>query len=361
MNIAILLAAGKSQRAGQNKLWADIHGKPLWMLSYEAFHSHSKIDRILLVVPAGEEKQFQAFVDEQTQIVAGGETRMQSFKNALAVLEPKEEDIVLDHNAANPSVTTREISEVIEAARQHGAGAVSLPALDTLLTAEDGRYNAVVSRENMRMMQTPQAVRGDVLKSMDLNETTDLTSALLSTVPVQVVEASPANRKITYAEDIESLRTMHNSSHYYLGEDSHRFGTTGMLKLGGIGIPGLPAMEANSDGDVILHAMGRALAQAKNRSFSDTADVLCEAGEKNSTAYLKPFLEGIKISRVSLSLECTRPRIDTLVTDIKSSLEKILQIKSDQIYLSAHTGEGLTAFGRGEGIRCTALLTLQQW
>ena len=222
MNIAILLAAGKSQRAGQNKLWADVHGRPLWTLSYETFKSHPQVDRIVLVVPAGEEPRFAAYID--SPLAVGGDTRMQSFKKALATLTVAPNDIVIDHNAANPNVTAREISEVIAAAKEVGGAAVSLPAVDTLFTVEEGVYITPLPREKIRLMQTPQAVRGDVLNSIALTEATDLTSAVLAQVPVKVIKADPANRKITFAEDLESLRAQ-----TYLGEDSHAFSDSGQL------------------------------------------------------------------------------------------------------------------------------------
>lgn len=354
MNTAILLAAGSSSRAGQNKLWADVHGKPLWTLSYETLQAHPEIDRIVLVVPKGDEFRFLPFIEgEKTQVTTGGSTRMDSFKCGLAVIEFKADDILIDHNAANPNVTMGEISEVIEVAKKTGAAAVSQPAVDTLLTADHGVYTVPVPRENIRLMQTPQAVRGDILQKTSLHESTDLSSALLAATSVAVVDASPLNKKITFAEDLAALQ-----GRSYLGEDSHEFSDSGTLVLAGLNISGFPALEANSDGDVILHAIGRALAQACGENFSEVADPLMLSGDQDSRDYLETFLQNIRIQQVSLSLECARPQIDPIASDIKNSLGRILQIEASQIHISAHTGEGLTPFGRGEGIRCLALVTV---
>ena len=368
MNIAILLAAGKSQRAGRNKLWADIQGRPLWTLAYETLHEHPQIDQIVIVVPAGEEEKFETELASQQsptcEVIAGGDTRMESFKLGLAAVfkgaNYGEDDIIIDHNAANPNLTAEEIVAVIAAAKEHGAAAVSLPAVDTILTAsEDGtQYAQTLDRDKIRLMQTPQATRGDILKSAELTDQTDLTSALLATTSVQIVDADFSNQKITFAEDINKL-----TCHSFIGEDSHRFahaGThAGTLTLGGIPIPDCPAMEANSDGDVILHAIGRALAAARDGSFSEVADKICEGGELNSTAYLKPLLRGIHIQNISLQIEGKRPRIDKHAPAIKKSLAKILGIPLARIRISAMTGEGLTSFGRGEGLRCICILNCQ--
>lgn len=278
---------------------------------------------------------------------------MESFKRGLSTVDVRNDDIILDHNAANPNVTAREISEVIEAAKKTGAAAVSLPAVDTLLTCEDGNYASILPRAGVRLMQTPQAVRGDVLKSVSLEDTTDLTSALLPITSVAVVKANPANKKITYAEDLDAL-----TARTFLGEDSHAFSSSGQLTLGGLTIAELPALEANSDGDVILHAIGRALAQACGQNFSELADPLSLSGDSDSRDYVEPFLEKVKITNISISLECARPKIDPIAPALKESLSQILKIDESQIHISAHTGEGLTPFGLGEGIRCLAILTI---
>ncbi len=349
MNVAIVLAAGKSTRAGQNKLWAKVWGAPLWTLSYKTFLAHRAVDRIIVVVPKGDELRFLPFIDSaKTVIVTGGETRMQSFKNGLASAgELNPDDVILDHNAANPNVTAEEITEVIKVAQKVGAAAVYHEVVDTVL--EVGEKTEAKNRANFRLMQTPQAVCGDVLQEIELGDATDLSTALLPHLNVGLVLASPLNKKITTAEDLAAL-----CAQTYLGEDSHRFSNEGTLTLGGLSIPDLPKLEANSDGDVILHAIGRALAQATGQNFSEVADPLFLSGDQDSRDYLAPLLENITVRSVSLSLECARPKIDPLIPALQSSLAAILHI--EQIHISAHTGEDLSAFGRGEGIRCTAVI-----
>lgn len=361
MNIAILLAAGSSQRAGMDKLWIDIEGKPLWTHAYQTLMDHPDVRQVWVAVPSGQEGRFTPYVREASQVVAGGETRMQSFKNALAAIHLDESDVILDQSAANPWVTPEEITAVIEAAQKYGAAAVYQPAVDTVLEVDKGRLH-LKDREKLRLMQTPQAVRGDILKSLELADATDLTAALLEHVHVELLPAHPRNKKITFADDLENPRARKVASTaflHFLGEDSHRFSDSGTLKLGGLTVENCPAMIANSDGDVILHALGRALAQAKGVLFSDTADALCGQGETDSTAYLKPLLQGLNLRYVSISLEGARPKIDPLIMALKASLAKILELQPEQISFSVMSGEDLSAFGKGEGLRCAALITVQ--
>lgn len=330
---AILLAAGSSSRAGANKLEAQLAGQTVLERSEEALRNHPLIDKVIVV----------------GRDVPGGDSWMQSFQAGLRATQAKLSDLVLVHNAANPFVTQQEITDVIEAAQHHGAAAVSKPAVDTLMLTKNGFYDGHVDRNIVRHMQTPQAARYELLQ--DLPEATDLISAL--PIPAAVVDASPQNSKITHPNDLPTAT--------FIGEDSHRFSKTGQLTLGGITVNSCPAMQANSDGDVILHALGRALAQATNMNFAEQADQLCEQGQNQSAAYLAPMLSALgarKIQNISIMLECARPKIDPLKFKFKNSIAATLNIQPEQISLSAMTGEDLTSFGRGEGIRALVCLTL---
>jgi 2-C-methyl-D-erythritol 4-phosphate cytidylyltransferase/2-C-methyl-D-erythritol 2,4-cyclodiphosphate synthase len=370
MNTVILLAAGLSKRAKTDKLWVDFWGRPLWTLSYHTFRSHPQIDKIILVVRSGEENRFRevlnAFSDFKTEIITGGSARMDSFKAGISALrkssEISESHIILDHNAANPNVTNQEITEVIAAAKTYGAAAVSMPCVDTVMEAHEEFYFRQLERSFLRLMQTPQGVRGDILylALAQTFEGTDLSTALLPFTPVKLIEASPQNRKITFKEDLDFF--MQKTA---FGEDSHKFSATvpsdstlsahaGCLVLGGLKIESLPAMEANSDGDTILHALCRALAQIKGQNFSTVADKFVERGIRDSKEIIKPFLEGIKIECVAIHIEAQKPHIDDL--PLARSLSEILGISEDKIHISAMSGEGLTSFGRGEGIYCKCLI-----
>ena len=151
------------------------------------------------------------------------------------------------------------------------------------------------------------------------------------------------------------------------GLDSHRFekeGSSKKLILGGIIFEEL-GFDANSDGDVILHAIQNALSQAiGNQSISFWADKMClEQGIKDSKEYLKPLLKEIKdkgwrINNIGLILECKKPKIEPKATVIKASLAKILDLSEDRISIQATTGEGLSAFGQGLGVECHVIVSL---
>lgn len=136
------------------------------------------------------------------------------------------------------------------------------------------------------------------------------------------------------------------------------------LILGGVRIEdGTPALAGNSDADVILHAITNAISGYTGINIlGGKADDLCRAGETNSAVYLQEALATlpaeVRLEHVSLSLEGSRPRLKPYVDRIRLNVAKLLDLSLNQVGLTATSGEGLTAFGRGEGIQVFCLLTL---
>ena len=99
-----------------------------------------------------------------------------------------------------------------------------------------------------------------------------------------------------------------------IGQDSHRFEETPgkPLVLGGVLFPGEPGLLANSDGDVVLHAVTNAVSGITCVNvLGGPADALCRTGITDSAVYLQKALEPLRgrISHLSISVECARPHI----------------------------------------------------
>jgi 2-C-methyl-D-erythritol 2,4-cyclodiphosphate synthase len=144
-----------------------------------------------------------------------------------------------------------------------------------------------------------------------------------------------------------------------VGQDSHCFepdDSKKVLMLGGVPIPGCPGLLGNSDADVILHALTNAVSGVTGYNvLGKLSDTMClEQGITDSVRYLEVALESLepwRITHVSISLEGKRPRLETHIPVIKKSIAALLGLTPMDIGLTATTGEGLTAFGRGEGIQ----------
>ena len=153
-----------------------------------------------------------------------------------------------------------------------------------------------------------------------------------------------------------------------IGQDSHRFGEPAgdcSIMLGGVAVPSDRPLLANSDGDVILHAITNAVSGATGKIvLGGIADKLClEEGIKDSSVYLKKALEdleGCDIVHCSMTVECLAPKLKPHLDAIRAKVGELLNIPSSSVGITATTGEGLTAFGRGEGIQVFVILSLRK-
>ncbi len=149
-----------------------------------------------------------------------------------------------------------------------------------------------------------------------------------------------------------------------IGQDSHQFETEKSCKkciIGGIVFDQLPALSGNSDADVVLHAITNAISGITgNNILGKKADEMCQAGITDSTAYLAEALKDFKaykISNISISIECKRPKISPVIPEMKGNIARLLSIEAEDVGITATTGEGLTDFGRGLGVQAFVILT----
>ena len=152
-----------------------------------------------------------------------------------------------------------------------------------------------------------------------------------------------------------------------LGIDSHRFvvgATDKALVLGGLEFEDAPALDGNSDADVILHALTDAISAVTGRAvIGAVADSMCADGVTDSREYLKVALTNLgtwQLSHVSIALECKRPRIDPKVSALRTSIARLLGIDFGDIFITATSGEGLSDVGRGLGIHASVVVTAIQ-
>lgn len=154
------------------------------------------------------------------------------------------------------------------------------------------------------------------------------------------------------------------------GVDSHRFETTPTGKkfvLGGVVIPDAPGVDSHSDGDLILHSLFNALSSGIGEKsigeyFPDTKD---ENKGRNSIDFVRHILtevneKGYRVGNVVFSLECKRPKISPHALKMRESVSRLLNIPLDAVAVHATTGEGLTSFGKGEGVYCQAVVLLEK-
>lgn len=151
-----------------------------------------------------------------------------------------------------------------------------------------------------------------------------------------------------------------------IGQDSHRFDFENKDKkliLGGVVFEDCPALDGNSDADVIFHSITNAVSGVTCVNIlGKISDEMClEQGITDSKEYLKEaikYLEFSKIIHVSISIECLIPKITPKIPEIRISISKLLDIPGNCIGITATTGEGLTQFGQGKGIQVFSCVTV---
>ncbi|MFH1375351.1 MAG: 2-C-methyl-D-erythritol 2,4-cyclodiphosphate synthase [Patescibacteria group bacterium] len=367
---AILLAAGKGERLKKSspKAFVQVGGKEMFLHSLETLQKRSKIKKIILVVPKNKISEAKKLAGKNVVVTVGGKSRVESLERGLQKVRG---DYVLVHNAANPFVTTAEISRCIQFAKKWKAVGVGRRASSTV------RLNSkTLDRNKVWLMETPQVIerrtleRGLVIaKKQKIEVTDELQLAELVGVKAKVIAASEKNRKITKPLDLKNCSMFYVpcSTRIGLGVDSHRFSQRKKaLVLGGVRISTNGGLEGNSDGDVLLHALTNALSSAlSGGSLSTFSDSMCRKGIKDSRKYLEVVLKRMEkrncvIENVSVALEGARPKLEKHFPKIKKSLGKLLSVNHDRVGLTATTGEELTAWGRGEGLQCFALVLLRR-
>ena len=149
-----------------------------------------------------------------------------------------------------------------------------------------------------------------------------------------------------------------------LGLDSHRFvsgDSDKPLIIGGVEFDDAPALEGNSDADVVLHAVTDAISGITGFTvIGAVADAMCRRGIKDSREYLKVALEHLgvwRLTHVSIVLECQRPKIEPKVMQLRESVAGLLGLEVADVCITATTGERLSDVGRGLGIHTSAIVT----
>jgi 2-C-methyl-D-erythritol 4-phosphate cytidylyltransferase len=163
---AVIVAAGSGERlgAGIPKAMVALQGRPIVDWAVQIFDEHPDVASVVVVAPDDAVSAITEGAAGRAQVVAGGATRQQSVDRGLDALG-KDIDLVLVHDAARPLITASVISAVVAALRA-GADAVIpvLPVVDTIKRVDSNAIvTGTVDRTELRIVQTPQGFRRDVL------------------------------------------------------------------------------------------------------------------------------------------------------------------------------------------------------
>ena len=197
--VGIVPAGGSGERLGADrpKAFVVCAGRPLVEWSVDVLSA--VCERVIVAAPS--EHVRPGWVE-------GGASRSASVRNAL-MAAPEARTVVV-HDAARP-LLTQELVEACLAALSGVDGAIAAaPVTDTIKEAGgDGTVERTLDRSRLWAVQTPQVFRADALRrALDVTDavlaaaTDDASLVEAAGGSVRLVEASPANFKVTSAADL---------------------------------------------------------------------------------------------------------------------------------------------------------------
>lgn len=211
---AVIVAGGSGTRMGapMPKQYLPIGGKPVLMHTLEKFHGLGLDIALILVIPKADFSLWSKLCEEYNcniphTIVEGGESRFQSVKNGLNVINEKS-GLVAIHDGVRPFVDSSVILSSYETAQKFGSAIAVVPLKDSIRKVTDSGASTFQDRQAYRLVQTPQTFTlSKIKKAFEVEDnssfTDDATVFEFQGWQVQLIEGNYENIKITTPEDLE--------------------------------------------------------------------------------------------------------------------------------------------------------------
>lgn len=370
---ALIVAAGSGSRAGGDKQWRSLGGKPVLRWSAEALLNAGAQELIVVIAPDAQDRAAQALAGLSAwRAVTGGDTRARSVQAGLAALTCSADQPVLIHDAARPLLDRAVIARLVAALNDADGALPALPVADSLRQGQDGRMAGVVERDGLWRAQTPQAFRRGVIEAAYAAWPVDETPTDEAVVVdrhggrVVLIEGDPRLMKLTYPEDFAMAEALlPRQTRIGSGYDVHRWGPGGSVWLCGIEVPHDQTLIGHSDADAGLHALTDAILGAI--AEGDIGDHFPPSDPKWKGASSDRFLihaadlvkaRGGRIVNVDVTLICEQPKVKPHRLAMRERIAGLLGLPLDAVSVKATTSEGLGFTGRGEGLAAQAVVTV---
>jgi 2-C-methyl-D-erythritol 4-phosphate cytidylyltransferase len=208
---AVIVAGGNGQRMGAAipKQFLLLKEKPLLWYTLDTFLNAFTDLTIILVLPEdhftrGAELVNSFVENKRIQIVKGGEKRFHSVQNGLQKVSTN--SIVFVHDGVRCLVSKDLIIRCYEQALQKGSAIPAVAATDSIRIA-DKEKSRVTDRNNIRIIQTPQTFRSEILlpafnQLYNPNFTDEATVVESNGNEIFLIEGDHHNIKITRPVDL---------------------------------------------------------------------------------------------------------------------------------------------------------------
>jgi 2-C-methyl-D-erythritol 4-phosphate cytidylyltransferase len=164
---------------------------------------------VILVLPAGQEATGTELIKDldatdRVVLATGGNTRFDSVKNGLQ--QVKNDAVIFVHDGVRCLVSTDLIHRCYEQALRKGSAIPAVAATDSIRIVT-GDTHAVADRNHVRIIQTPQTFRSEILlpafnTGYQEKFTDEATVVEATRIPVHLIEGEYENLKITRPADL---------------------------------------------------------------------------------------------------------------------------------------------------------------
>lgn len=208
----LIVAGGRGTRMGgpQPKQFLELAGRPVLMHTLEAFDRWDASARLIVVLPEDQIETWKRLCEAHVfgrihRVVAGGETRFHSVRNGLDAVAS--DGLIAVHDGVRPLVAPSVIAACFAAAADGGAAVPVVPVVESVREVDADGGSRPVDRTRLRVVQTPQVFRADVLRAAyclpyDPRFTDDASVVEASGVAVRLVPGNRENIKLTTPMDL---------------------------------------------------------------------------------------------------------------------------------------------------------------
>jgi len=208
---AVIVAGGTGTRMGGNlpKQFILLKEKPVLYYAIKTFLDAYDDLRVILVLPAGHldegKKITNKYFDKKNiRVSAGGETRFQSVKNGLALID--DESIIFVHDGVRCLITTDLIHRCYDMAIATGSAIPVMPSKDSVRFLREDKSEPI-DRNKVMLVQTPQTFHSKILLpayQIDYKDkfTDEATVVEAYGMKVSLLEGEENNIKITSPLDL---------------------------------------------------------------------------------------------------------------------------------------------------------------
>jgi 2-C-methyl-D-erythritol 4-phosphate cytidylyltransferase len=214
------VAGGTGTRMGRElpKQFLLLNDKPVLYYTLKAFLEAYDDLQVILVLPIDHTDMGQEIIDaffdkDRIRITAGGDTRFQSVKNGLALVE--DESIIFVHDGVRCLVSKQLIHRCYQSAIETGNAIPVIPSHDSVrLITED--ENDAIDRNRVVLVQTPQTFHSKILLpafQIDYKDkfTDEATVAEAYGLKLTLVKGEDNNIKITRPIDLVIAASLLNA------------------------------------------------------------------------------------------------------------------------------------------------------